>query len=54
MERFYKDIELMIGYRPTRIYKAAWGVITPIIITVSNDIYVSINFMFLCLSLTSR
>lgn len=32
VDRFYKDIELMIGYQPGRWWKAAWGVVTPITI----------------------
>lgn len=34
LDRLYKDIELMIGYKPCRWWKITWGFITPIIILV--------------------
>lgn len=32
VDRFYKDIELMIGYQPTIMWKFAWKFVTPIAI----------------------
>ncbi|XP_013385449.1 sodium- and chloride-dependent glycine transporter 1 [Lingula anatina] len=32
VDRFYKDIELMIGYKPPIVYKYAWCYVTPLVI----------------------
>lgn len=32
VDRFYKDIELMIGFRPTRLWSFAWRFVTPVAI----------------------
>lgn len=32
VERFFKDIELMIGYKPTRMWSYAWRFVTPVAI----------------------
>lgn len=40
VDRFYKDIELMIGYRPTVMWKYFWKFVTPaaIVVSISNFI----------------
>lgn len=35
-ERFYKDIELMIGYKPHAIWHYMWKYVTPAVIFVSK------------------
>lgn len=32
VDRFYKDIELMIGFKPTRLWSYAWRFVTPVAI----------------------
>lgn len=46
-DRFYMDIELMIGYKPTIWWKICWKYITPVVIAVRMDIqlYININKM---------
>ena len=34
-ERFYRDIELMIGFRPILYWKVLWSFVTPAVIMVS-------------------
>ena len=36
-ERFLRDIELMIGYRPTILWAYAWKFLSPLIILVSKN-----------------
>ena len=35
VDRFYKDIEMMIGYMPCIWWKIAWCGVTPVLIVVS-------------------
>lgn len=43
--RYYKDIELMIGYQPCIWWKICWGVVTPLMIIVSIEILACFELM---------
>ena len=36
VERFYKDIQLMIGHRPHKLWSYAWKYVTPVAILVGT------------------
>jgi len=40
VDRLYKDIEMMIGVKPSGVWKIFWKFITPSLIGVSGFIYI--------------
>lgn len=38
-DRLYADIEMMLGNKPSFIWKILWGLITPCLILVSGDLH---------------
>ena len=43
VDRFYKDIELMIGFRPCGLWKIMWKYVTPVVILVSLTLFIIYN-----------
>ena len=55
-ERFYRDIELMIGFRPCLYWKVLWSYVTPAVIMVRTlkvvshgfPLYELLSYVLLC------
>ena len=52
LQRFCEDIEMMIGFQPSKFWRVCWAFVTPTILTVSKNFWCrSLCFLLLLLPL---